>query len=216
MAFLDIFKKKQKENVGGMEDFMTLIRVYFQSVLAANLGISNLAALPDLLTFKRTLRVPTVNNRLGIGEKKACAKMLKDLYGITDGFFKEIDSSIKKGCRTQNDVSRYLYLFQGFSQDLMMLMGNLLKWKFRIPGFLKKMMKKVTDATVHDILTKDTWSDGGVIKAVHSVRRYQQMLGFSEAWIQEYVYNLITLAKKEPTPSEEEIAKAEAKMRTRK
>ena len=216
MAFLDIFKKKQKENVGGMEDFMTLIRVYFQSVLAANLGISNLAALPDLLTFKRTLRVATVNNRLGIGEKKACAKMLKDLYGITDSFFKEIDSSIKKGCRTQNDVSRYLYLFQGFSQDLMMLMGNLLKWKFRIPGFLKKMMKKVTDATVHDILTKDTWSDGGVIKAVHSVRRYQQMLGFSEAWIQEYVYNLITLAKKEPTPSEEEVAKAEAKMRTRK
>ncbi len=50
MAFLDIFKKK-KENVGGMEDFMTLIRVYFQSVLAANLGISNLSALPDLLTL---------------------------------------------------------------------------------------------------------------------------------------------------------------------
>ena len=55
MAFLDIFKKKKKENVGGMEDFMTLIRVYFQSVLAANLGISNLSALPDLLTFKRQM-----------------------------------------------------------------------------------------------------------------------------------------------------------------
>ena len=54
MAFLDIFKRKKKENVGGMEDFMTLIRVYFQSVLASNLGISNLSALPDLLTFKRT------------------------------------------------------------------------------------------------------------------------------------------------------------------
>ena len=73
MAFLDIFKKKEKENVGGMEDFMTLIRVYFQSVLASNLGISNINALPDLLTFKRTLHVATVNNRLGIGEKKACA-----------------------------------------------------------------------------------------------------------------------------------------------
>lgn len=216
MAFLDIFKKKRKENVGGMEDFMTLIRVYFQSVLAANLGISNLAALPDLLTFKRTLRVATVNNRLGVGEKKACAKMLQDLYGISDNFFKEIDLSIKKGCRTQNDVSRYLYLFQGFSQDLMMLMGNLLKWKFRIPCFMKKMMKKITDATVHDILTKDTWDDNSVVKAVHSVRRYQQMLGFSEAWMQEYVYNLITLAKKEPNPSEEEVAKAEAKVKARK
>ena len=70
MAFLDIFKKK-KENVGGMEDFMTLIRVYFQSVLAANLGISNLSALPDLLTFKRTLHVATINNKLGL-EKGMC------------------------------------------------------------------------------------------------------------------------------------------------
>ncbi|MDE5740206.1 MAG: hypothetical protein K2H92_07855, partial [Bacteroidaceae bacterium] len=69
------------------------------------------------------------------------------------------------------------------------------------------------DNTVHDILTKNTWSDGGITKAVFSVRKYQQMLGFSEAWIQEYVYNLITLAKKEPTPSSEEVAKAEAKMK---
>ena len=213
MAFLDIFKKKDKENVGGMEDFMTLIRVYFQSVLASNLGISNLAALPDLLTFKRTLHVATVNNKLGLGEKKACAKMLQDLYGISDNFFKEIDQSIKKGCRNQNDVARYLFLFQGFTQDLMMLMGNLLKWKFRIPGFMKKMVKKVTDSTVHDILTKNTWNDSGVMKAVHSVRRSQQMLGFSEAWMQEYVYNLITLAKKEPNPSKEEVAKAEAKVK---
>ena len=213
MAFLDIFKRKKKENVGGMEDFMTLIRVYFQSVLAANLGISNLSALPDLLTFKRTLHVPTVNNKLGLGEKKACAKMLQDLYGISDSFFKEIDQSIKKGCRTQNDVSRYLYAFQGFTQDTMMLVGNILKWKFRIPGFLKKMVKKLTDSTVHDILTKDTWDDDGMRKSVFSVRRYQQMLGFSEAWIQEYVYNLITLAKKEPNPSDEEVAKAQAKMK---
>ena len=65
MAFLDIFKKKNKENVGGMEDFMTLIRVYFQSVLASNLGISNLAMLPEMATFKRTLKVQTINNRLG-------------------------------------------------------------------------------------------------------------------------------------------------------
>ena len=181
--------------------------------LAANLGISNLSALPDLLTFKRTLHVATVNNKLGIGEKKACAKMLQDLYGISDNFFKEIDQSIKKGCRTQNDVSRYLYAFQGFTQDTMMLVGNILKWKFRIPGFLKKMVKKLTDSTVHDILTKDTWDDDGVRKSVFSVRRYQQMLGFSEAWIQEYVYNLITLAKKEPNPSDEEVAKAQAKMK---
>ena len=97
----NIFKKKVKANeqgwrVGGMEDFMTLIRVYYQSVMAANLGISNLAALPDLRIFKQTLHVPTVNNKLGLGEKKKCQKMLMEIYGLSEGFFKEIDASIKK------------------------------------------------------------------------------------------------------------------------
>jgi hypothetical protein len=92
----NIFRKKTQEKAGGMEDFMTLIRVYFQSVLASNLGITNIAALPDMAMFKRSLHVATINNKLGLAEKKACSKMLKDLYGISDSFFKEIEQSIKK------------------------------------------------------------------------------------------------------------------------
>lgn len=214
MSLLDIFKKKEKQDkVGGMEDFMTLIRVYFQSVLASNLGISNLAALPDMMAFKRSLHVATINNKLGLGEKKACSKLLKDLYGISDSFFKEIDNSIKKNCKNQTQVQSYLYTFQGFSQDLMMLMGNLLKWKFRIPSFMKKLVKTVIDNTVHDVLTKNSWSEDGVTRTVFAVRRYQQTLGFSEEWIKEYVYNIIVLAKKEGNPSDEEVAKAEAKLK---
>ena len=76
--FSKLFGKKSAEEhkVGGMEDYMTLIRVYFQSSMAANLGISNLAMLPDLRTFKQTLHVPTLNNKLGLGEKNACKKMM--------------------------------------------------------------------------------------------------------------------------------------------
>lgn len=210
--FSNIFKKKEKDNVGGMEDFMTLIRVYFQSVLASNLGISNLNALPDLLTFKRTLRVPTLNNKLGLGERKACKKLLQDLYDIDDNFFKEIDNSIKRGCKRPQDVGNYLFAFQGFTQELMMLVGNLMKWKFRIPGFLKKALRSMTDKTVHDIFTKNDWTDAATVKSAASVRRYSQMLAFSETWTAEYVYRLVTLAKKEPTPSQEEMDKAQAKM----
>ena len=55
--FSKLFGKKDGEQkAGGMEDFMTLIRVYFQAVMAADLGISNMAALPDLRVFKTTLR----------------------------------------------------------------------------------------------------------------------------------------------------------------
>ena len=77
--------------VGGMEDFMTLIRVYYQSVMAAQLGISNINFLPDMAVFKRTLKIPTQNNKLGIAERSKCKKMLSDIYGLNDVFFKEID-----------------------------------------------------------------------------------------------------------------------------
>ena len=214
MSFLtNIFKKKQKNKVGGMEDFMTLIRVYFQSSLAAQLGINQISALPDMMAFKRSLKVTTVNNRLGQGEKKACKQLMQSLYNISDNFFTEIDTSIKKGCRRQQDVTQYLYLFQGFSQELMMLVGTLMKWKFRIPGFLKKMFRTVTDKTVNDIFTKDDWTDEATRKSVYSVRRYHKQLGLSERWTAEYVYNVIVLAKKEPTPSQDEVKKAETKMK---
>lgn len=214
MIVLDkLFKKKPKENVGGMEDFMTLIKVYFQSVIAANNGISNIRMLPDLATFKRTLHVPTLNNKLGLGEKKACQQMMQDLYGISDNFFKEIDLSIKKGCKSQTQIQSYLYAFQGFSEDLMMLLGNLLKWKFRIPGFMKGMMKKVIHNTIDEITTKNVWNDAGVQKTVFAIRQYQKTLGFSTEWMKEYAYNVIMLAKKEPTPTQEEEQAAMKKLK---
>ena len=200
------FGKKQAEEetprVGGMEDFMTLIRVYYQAVMATNIGISNINFLPDMAVFKRTLKVPTQNNKLGIAEKSKCKKMLIEIYGLPDTFFKEIDASIKKNVRNVNDVKTYLFMFQGFSQDLMMLIGNLMQWKFRLPGTFKKLMRGMTEKTVHDILTKPSWKDESVHNTCVAIRKYQQALGDSEPWINEYVYNIVMLAKKEPKPKE--------------
>lgn len=187
-----------------MEDFMMLIRVYYQAVMAANLGISNLSALPDLRVFKQTLHVPTVNNKLGIGEKNRCRKMLMEIYGIEEFFFKEIDQSIKRHCRNVNDVRNYLFLFQGFSQELMMLMGNIMKWKFRLPSMFRQALRNLTAKAVNDVLTKDNWKDEGVRKACASVRRYQQQLGYSADWMTTYVYNVVILAKKEPKPTDKD------------
>lgn len=208
MGIFNLFRRKPtaKEagwRVGGMEDFMTLIRVYYQATMAANLGISNLAAMPDLRVFKQTLHIPTQNNRLGLGEKKHCRRMLGEIYGLSDGFFAEIDASVRRGVRNVNDMRTYLYQFQGFSQELMMLMGNLMKWKFRLPSFMRKMLRALTEQTMRQIMTKTAWNDAGVAKAAASVRRYSHALGYSEAWMSEYVYSILLLAKKEPQPADD-------------
>ena len=181
-----------------MEDFMTLIRVYYQAVIAMNLGITNLAFLPDLRIFKQTLHVPTVNNKLGIGEKNKCKKMLMDMYDMSDTFFKEIDASIKKNCRNQNDIKNYLIMFQGFSQDLMMLIDNLMQWKFRMPSMFHKALRNMTAKTINQILTRNDWKDDAVRRTCVNIRKYAATLGYSEAWMTEYVFRIVMLAKKEP------------------
>lgn len=201
---MNLFKKKEKTTVGGMEDFMTLIRVYLQASIAAQVGITNLAALPDLRVFKQTLKVPTINNKLGLGEKKRCAKMLSEIYHISEGFPLEIDNSVKKRCHRLQDVQGYMLQFQGFSQDLMMVVTNLMQWKFRLPSFMRGLLRSLTEKTIHDLLTKNDWKDDSVRRTVAQVRKYQATLGFTEAWMTEYVYAVVMLAKKEKRPNIEE------------
>lgn len=203
MSFLDkIFKKKNEASEPGMEDFMMLIRVYFQASIASNVGITNLAMLPDLRTFKSAFKVPTLNGRLGAGEKKRCMKMLMEMYGTEELFFKEIDQSVKKNCRKLQDVQVYLLQFQNYTQDLMMLMGNLMKFKLRIPSFFRKALKTMTEKTVNDVFTKNDYSDPATMKTVLAIRQYAKRLGFSQQWTSDFVYQLVVLAKKQPTPQQ--------------
>lgn len=197
-------KDNEEQKIGGMEDYMTLIRVYFQAAIAERVGITNLNALPDLRQFKTSLHIPTVNNKLGIGEKSHCKKMLRDIYGTEDYFFNEIDQSIRKGCSKMQDVQVYLLQFQNFTQNLMMLTGNLMKFKLRLPSIFKKALYSMTEKTISDIFNKNNYTDQSVLKAVVEVRQYDKRLGFSQKWTTDFVYQVVMLAKKEKKPQNEE------------
>ena len=89
----------------------------------------------------------------------------------------------------------------------MMLVGDMMKFKLRVPVFFKKAIYTMTEKTVNDIYDKNSFNDPGVIKAVMSVRQYNQRLGFSRKWTTDFIYQIVTLAKKEPKPAEEAGAK---------
>ena len=86
----------------------------------------------------------------------------------------------------------------------MMLVGNLMKWKFRVPGFMHKLLHSMTEKIIDDILKKNNWKDEATFRTVYSVRNYKEKLGFSQEWMTEYVYKIITLAKKEPRQNMED------------
>lgn len=200
-------RKEQESKTGGMEDYMTLVRVYFQATLAVQLGISNLAMLPDLRLFKSTLHVPTQNNKLGVGEKSHCRKMMMEIYHTDEQFFKEIDQSVRRNCKKLQDAQVYMIQFQSFTQDLMMLMGNLMKFKLRVPSVFKKTIYAMTEKTVSDIFMKNDYKDPSVIKAVLNVRKLNARLNFSQKWVTDFTYQVMMLAKKEPRPKEEDEKK---------
>jgi hypothetical protein len=62
---------------------------------------------------------------------------------------------------------------------------------------MRGLLRSLTEKTVHDVVTKNNWSDDNVRRTVATVRKYQQTLGFSEAWMTEYVHTTVMLAKKE-------------------
>lgn len=180
-----------------VENFMTLIRVYYQSVMALNLGVTNIRFLPDMAMYKHVFKVTTQGGKLGMAERSHSRKMLMQEYGMSEGFFKEIDASIKKGCKNQNDIQSYLFMFQGFTNDLIMLIGNLMKWKFAVPKIFKKALHSLTAKSINDILTKNEWKKDDVRPVVKNVRIYKERLNYSEAWMVEYIFNIVMLAKSE-------------------
>ncbi len=203
MSFLSkLFKKTtdevaEEEVKGSVEEFVSLIRVYYQAAMAVNLGITNLNMLPDMALFKRMLKIPTQNNRLGVAEKSRVRKVLMQDYNLGESFFKEMDASVKKCCKTPNDIKSYFFKFQGFCNDLFNFLGNLMQWKFRLALLLKKLLYKQTVKTVHEIMTRSEWNDVASQKAAWSVRKYAESLGYSEQWITDLVYNVVLLARED-------------------
>jgi hypothetical protein len=198
--FSKIFKKKDEAAVdskGSTEEFVTLIRVYFQAVMAVQLGVTNLNILVDMALFKRMLKIPTLNNKLGIAERSRAKKVLMADYGMEENFFKEIDASVKKNCRTQNDIKSYFILFTGFNHDLFTLLDGLMQWKFRLSMLVKKLLYSQTQKTVHEILTRSEWKDVNTQKTAWKIRKYSEILCFSEQWITDFVYNVVLMAKED-------------------
>lgn len=197
-----LFSKKNEETEtpeakGSVEEFVTLIRVYYQAVMAVQLGITNLNMLSDMALFKRMLKIPTQNNKLGVAEKSRARKVLMQEYGLNDTFFKEIDASVKKNCKSQNDIKTYFFLFQGFCSDLFSVLDSLMQWKFRLSILVKKLLYNQTSKTIHEILTRNEWKDIKVQKIAWSIRKYKETLGYSEQWITDFVYNVVLQAKED-------------------
>lgn len=208
MNIFKLFSKKKKEekSTEEIENLMLLLRVYFQATIAAQTGFNNIKVLNDLRFFKQTYHIATLNNKIGLSEKKQCQKMLQSIYGFSDRFFSEIDSSMKKSCRTIQDFQPYMLKYQDFTQNILMLIPNLVGKKLAVLRFFPKLMKESINKSIHKILTPTDWKDPSTRIAAIAVRKEQTSLRYSEAWICEFVNTIIPLGLKSQGAQNEEQA----------
>lgn len=208
MNIFKLFSKKKKEekSTEEIENLMLLLRVYFQATIAAQTGFNNIKVLNDLRFFKQTYHIATLNNKIGLSEKKQCQKMLQSIYGFSDRFFSEIDSSMKKSCRTIQDFQPYMLKYQDFTQNIIMLIPNLVGRKLAVLRFFPKLMKESINKSIHKILTQTDWKDPSTRIAAIAVRKEQASLRYSEAWICEFVNTIIPLGLKSQGAQNEEQA----------
>ena len=73
-----------------------------------------------------------------------------------------------------------------------------MKFKLRLPSFMKKALYAMTEKTVMDIFNKNDYKDAGVVKTVMAIRQYDKRLGFSQKWITDFVYQVVMLAMNVP------------------
>lgn len=208
MNIFKLFSKKKKEekSTEEIENLMLLLRVYFQATIAAQTGFNNIKVLNDLRFFKQTYHIATLNNKIGLSEKKQCQKTLQSIYGFSDRFFSEIDSSMKKSCRTIQDFQPYMLKYQDFTQNILMLIPNLVGRKLAVLRFFPKLMKESINKSIHKILTQTDWKDPSTRIAAIAVRKEQTSLRYSEAWICEFVNTIIPLGLKSQGAQNEEQA----------
>ena len=208
MNIFKLFSKKKKEekSTEEIENLMLLLRVYYQATIAAQTGFNNIKVLNDLRFFKQTYHIATLNNKIGLSEKKQCQKMLQSIYGFSDRFFSEIDSSMKKSCRTIQDFQPYMLKYQDFTQNILMLIPNLVGRKLAVLRFFPKLMKESINKSIHKMLTQTDWKDPSTRIAAIAVRKEQTSLRYSEAWICEFVNTIIPLGLKSQGAQNEEQA----------
>lgn len=199
MGLLDSLKKKgenkQAEIQKNEEDYISLIRVYIQAFVAATFGITNINQMPDLRSFKIACKVPTVNGKLGLGERAEARKMLMANYGLSETFFKDIDKSITKNCKNLQQVNNFFVLFQGFIQDFVQLLTSHLSWKLQMPKYFNNMIKKVVTDGVKDLMEKTNWDKQDFIMISARLRENANKLGYNQSWMVEFIYPFIMIAK---------------------
>lgn len=180
-----------------VEEFISLIRVYYQASIVAHVGITNLNVVPEFAMYKRVMRIPTLNGRIGIAERSHIRKFMVANYKMNESFFKDIDASIRKNCKGLRDVQGFFFLFGNFTNDLMTYLSTQAQWRLQGAMLFRPILRSTVKAVVNKMFTKDDWSDATAARTAKKLRLAASQLGYGSDWVVEFAYQVFSETKKD-------------------
>jgi hypothetical protein len=82
----------------------------------------------------------------------------------------------------------------------MMLMSNMIGKRLGLINLFSKAVRSLIEKKVHEIMTRNDWSDEAIRRSCVTLRKYHANLLYSEGWMTEFVYICTKLAAKEKAP----------------
>lgn len=179
-----------------VEEFISLIVVYNQATVISNVGITNMKMVPEFANYKRIMKIPTVGGKLGLAEKGHIKKHMVSYYKMDPSFFKELDNSIKKNCKSVRDMQNYFFAYGNFTNDLLTFLST--EYQMRIQGALlfKALLRSTVKKSIADMMTKPSWKDYNTTTTVSRIRATAASLALSQEWMEEFVYQIYIQSRK--------------------
>ena len=148
----------------------SLTRVYFQSVIAVNLESPISISFPMLHNLNVCLKCRRKMEKLISRKKSRARKMLMQDYGLNENSSKKLMHRSKRVLETPNDIQAYLFMYQGFSNDLMMLDGKPYAMEIPHTFIIQKILKGMTEKPFTKYATKKVWKADDVHKTATAVK----------------------------------------------
>ena len=187
----------EDDTQSNVEEFISLIRIYYQASIVAHVGITNLSVVPEFVMYKRVMKIPTVSGKTGIAERSHIRKFMISTYNIDPFFFKDIDASIRKNCKGLRDVQNYFFQFGNFTNDLMTYLSTQAQWRLQGAMLIKSLLRLTIDSVIGKMLTKNDWSDATTARTANKLRASADHLGYGKKWIVEFAYQVFSESKKD-------------------
>ncbi len=189
-------ESRQEAAQNAIEEFITILSVYNQAAVVCHLKINDVRVFPEFASYKRVMKVAPIAGKPGFAERSQMRKVITSNYELDEQFLKDIDTSVKRNCKSVRDVQGYFMSYATFTQTLIQHIYTKAQYKIMGSMFSKKLLRKTVTSVVEKMMVSEDFSSTSEAIAVRGLRKEAATLGFDTKWMIDLITQSLILSRK--------------------